>query len=221
MIVLRRIRGRAALAIAATAVAFTTIASFAERKAAVGDAASRALQGPAFGLAIPLATLALVTAALSGGRLDDAMNPAALLGANRRSAAIGAVAAVGTVAGVLGLLTASTAALAANGPPTTASLTDAMTAGWIGGLTAVTYTFLFMAASGFGVRGGVRTAALLADLMIGPVASPIAILLPRAHGLNLLGAAHAANGLGQPSSTAALVALCLLFGLILLARVRP
>lgn len=221
MIALRRIRGRSALAIAAATVAFSTIASFAERKAAVADAASRALQGPAFGLAIPIGTLALVSTALARGRVDDAMQPAAMLGASRRVAALGAVAAVAIVAAMLGLLTGAASALAAHGPPTAASLTDAVAAGWIGALAGVTYTVLFMAASGFGVRGGWRVPALLVDLVFGPIMSPMAVLLPRAHALNLLGASDVAAGFGQPASSAALAVLALLFAGILTARVRP
>jgi hypothetical protein len=221
MIALRRLRGRAALAIAASAVAFATIAAVAERRVLPPDAASRALQGPVFGLAIPLAVLALVTTALGRARVDDAMNPAALLGASRRMAAVGALVGVSIVAAVLGLMTAGCGALAAHGPTSPAAWSDALTAGWIGASAGVVYTIVFLAASSFGSRGGLRAVVLVVDLVLGPIASPVATLLPRAHELNLLGASGVAPGFSQPASCVALVALSLISGAILLRRVRP
>jgi len=220
MSALRPIRGRAVLAITSSTVVFTAIASYAERKAAIGDAASRALQGPTFGLAIPVAVLALVSAALTRKRLDDAMTPAALLGADRRLSALGAAAALSGVAAVLGLVAASTGALVAHGPPGIESVVDAMTAGWIGALTAVAYSCFFLAASGFGAQGGWRLAALIADLSLGPIASPVAAWAPRAHALNLLGTPDVAPGFSQPASTAAMLAIIVLSGVIMLWRVR-
>lgn len=220
-LVLRALRGRSAWLIAAAAVAFATIASVAERKVALGDAASRALQGPAFGLAIPIAVFALTSTALQRGRLDEAMGSLVLIGAGRRAAAIGAAAALSVAAALLGLVTASASALAAHGLFTGASIADAATAGWIGALVSIAYALLFAAASNFGARGGGRFAVLAIDLVIGPMSTRVASVLPRAHALNLLGAPDVAPGFSQRASFAALFMLMALFVLVLARRVRP
>jgi hypothetical protein len=220
MTALRPIRGRAALVITVCTVGFTTIASYAERRVAVADAASRALQGPTFGIAIPFAALALVSAALTHRRLDDAMTPAALLGADRRVAALGAALALIVVAAALGIGAASCSALVAHGPASAGSVRDALTAGWVGGLTAATYTAVLLAASGFGARGGWRLGALAVDLIIGPMATPVAALVPRSHALNLLGALDVAPGFSQPASSLAMLAVIAVSGAVMLSRVR-
>jgi hypothetical protein len=220
-VALRAVRGRTALSITAAAVTFGMLAAFAERKVAAGDAASRALQGPVFGLALPIAVLALVSAAMERRRVDDVMNAAGLFGASRRLAALGAAAGLALVAAMLGLMTAAASTLVAYGPPSAVSVTDAVTAGWIGALVAATYAALFMAASTFGARGGGRLVVLVADLLLGPLSSKAAALMPRAHGLNLLGAADVAPGFSQRASFGVLVLLMVLFGLVLARRVRP
>lgn len=218
---LRRIGRRNALGIATASVAFTAIASHAERHALAADAATRALQGPGFGLAIPFASFAVVACALDRDRLGSAMRPAAAIGANRRLAALGAITGSAFFAAALGAMIAFVTAQAAHGPPTALSIADSLTSSWIGALAACSYAFLFGAASTFGAHGGGRGVALLADLMIGPLASPIAPLFVRSHALNLLGAADAVPGWSQTSSSLGLVALSAVFALLTLRRVPP
>ena len=221
LVAMRRLRGRAALLIAATTVGFSTVAAFAERRALAADAPSRVLQGPVFGLAIPLATLALLSVSLGGGRLDQAMSGAAMLGANRRAAALGALLAVGGVATFLCAITAGCAALVAHGTLRGSSLCDAFTCSWIGMLSAIGYTGLFAAGSTFGRRGGGRTLALLADLVLGPTVGTATFVLPRAHSLVLLGSATTAASFTQPVSSAALVLIAIGWTLLAAGRVRP
>jgi len=218
---LRRIGRRNAVGIAAASVAFTSIASYAERREIAADAATRALQGPGFGLAIPLASFAVVACALGRDRLDLAMRPVALIGANRRAAALGAITGSAVIAAALGAMIAFVTAQAAHGPPTTASIADAFTCAWIGALAAWTYAFLFGAASTFGARGGGRVVALLAELLIGPLASPLAPLFVRSQALNLLGAADAVPGWSQVASSLGLVGLAAVFALLTFRRVPP
>jgi len=164
-LVLRRVGRRHAMGITAAAVAFAAIASYAERKAVVSDAASRALQGPGFGLALPIAAFAVLSCSLGRGRLEAGVSPAAALGAHRRLAALGALVGAAVVAAAIGALIACVTALAGHGPPSAASVSDALTSSWIGALTAACYTFYFGAGASFGAQGGGRVIALGLDLV--------------------------------------------------------
>jgi hypothetical protein len=221
LVAVRKLRGRAALLIAATTVGFAAVAAFAERRTLAADAPSRVLQGPVFGLAIPLATLALLSVSLSGGRLDQAMNGPAMLGANRRAAAVGALLGVAVVATFLSAIAAGCAALVAHGPLRGSSLSDAFTSSWIGMLSAIGYTGLFGAGSTFGRRGGGRTLALVADLALGPTVGTATFVLPRAHSLVLLGSTPTDASFSQPMSCAALVLIAVGWTLLAAVRVRP
>ena len=219
-VALSRMRGRAALLIAAGAVGFATLAAFAERKGSVGQAASRALQGPGFGLAIPIATLALVALGLAGTRLDASVDSIAAMGGNRRAAAVGSLLGTALVASVLGLLTAATMTVVAHGSADPSSMGDALTSGWVGALTAFAYVFLYGAGSSFGKRGGGRLVVFVADLFIGPMVGTTAALFPRAHALNLLGSTPVLD-LPQRGSAMALAGLAILFATVCALRTRP
>lgn len=217
-LVLRRVGRRHAMGITAAAVAFAAIASYAERKAVVSDAASRALQGPGFGLALPIAAFAVLSCSLGRGRLEAGVSPAAALGAHRRLAALGALVGAAVVAAAIGALIACVTALAGHGPPSAASISDALTSSWIGALTAACYAFYFGAGASFGAQGGGRVIALGLDLFIGPLATPVAVLFPRAHALNLLGRPEAVPGWSQAASTIGLVSLACFFALMAVRR---
>ena len=203
---LRRLGGRSTLLVATGAGAFCTLAAWAERHADPAAAASFALRGPAFGLAIPLATYALVSLALGRARPEDAVGGAGVLGANRRTAAMGALIATSVVSAFVGLLTAATTVLIAYARVDAGTLMDTCTSAWIGGLTGWAYAFFFGAASTVGRRGGGRFFALLADWLLGPMVGVGAVLFPRAHALNLLGA-EPVLGLPQMASAGVLVGL--------------
>jgi len=218
-VALRRLGGRSTLFITLGAVAFCTLAAWAERHANATTAASNALRGPGFGLAIPLAVLSLVSVALARTRLGEAVEGVAVLGGNRRAAAVGALAGTSMIAALLGAVTAATTALIAYGHVDGATISDALTAGWIGGLTGAVYAFYFGAFSSVGKRGGGRTVGLLADLILGPLTGTAAVVFPRAHALNLLGAEPVLQ-LPQAASTAILAGLLGLFAVVAALRTR-
>ncbi|MCU0694237.1 MAG: hypothetical protein MUF54_22840 [Polyangiaceae bacterium] len=217
---LRRLRATAVIGIAAAAVGFGTIAAYAERKSGIGDAAGRALQGPAFGLAVPLGTFALVSVALARTRLDDAVATVALLGAHRRPAVLGSLAATCVVGALLALCTSVVVTLVAKGAMNALFLVEAVSAGCIAALTAVSYVFFYGAAASYGKRGGGRYIWLLTDLVLGPLTGVTAVVFPRAHALNLLGADPVLN-LSQPASTVALFVLAAAFAALAALRTRP
>lgn len=192
--------------VATGAGAFCTLAAWAERHADPGSAANLALRGPAFGLAIPLATYALVSVALGRARPEEAVGGAGLFGADRRTASLGALFATSLVSAFVGLLIAATTVLVAFARVDAATLMDTLTSAWIGALTGWAYAFFFGAASTVGRRGGGRFLALLADWLLGPMVGAGAVLFPRAHALNLLGA-EPVMGLPQLASAGVLVGL--------------
>ena len=172
--------------IAFATVVFATLASFAERRLEPVGAATRALQGPLFGLAIPLAMLSLVSLAFAHGRVDISMQPVAVLGASRRSALLGALPGIAIVGAFLAWISAGLGTMTAHGFRTPGAPGDAWTTAYVAALTALAYVAYFTAASTFGAKGGGRLIALVADLLLGSVAGYAAIPFPRAHALNLL-----------------------------------
>lgn len=217
---LRRLGGRSTLLVTFGAVSFCTLAAWAERHAELSTAANNALRGPAFGLAIPIASLALVTLALGRKRLEDAVEPVATLGGGRRSAALGALLATSAVTALLGALTGATTAWIAYGRLDGSVLMDALTAAWIGALAGGVYAFYYGAASSVGKRGGGRLWALVADWLLGPLAGVAAVIFPRAHALNLLGATPVLD-LPQVASTAILLGMAGLFAALASLRTQP
>lgn len=216
---LHRLSGRATLLATAGAVVFATLAAWAERHTNANTAPDFALRGAAFGLAIPLAALAVVTAALGRNRLEDALAAVATLGGNRRAAALGTLAATSLVASVVGLAAATTTAIVAHGQLTGAAASDTLTAAWIGAVSGAAYGFYYGFASCYGKRGGGRIVALLADLILGPLAGTAAVVFPRAHSLNLLGAAPVFE-LPQAASTALLIVMSAVFAALAALRTR-
>jgi len=205
-----RIGVRSASVIGGGAIIFCAIAAWAERYADSRTALNLALYGPTFGLAIPAASLVLVSVALSRSRLDYAVECISLLGANRRTAALGALLATSGIAALAGSLTAAVTVLVANARWDAASLHDAITCAWIGAMTAGVYVFFFGAASTVGKRGGGRILAFIADWLLGPMVGAGALVFPRSHALNLLGADPVLD-LPQTSSYAILLALVLVY----------
>jgi hypothetical protein len=218
-VALRRLGGRSTLFITLGAVSFCTLAAWAERHANATTAASNALRGAGFGLAIPLAVLSLVTVALARTRLEEAVDGVAILGGNRRAAVVGALAATSLIAALLGTVIATTTAMIAHNQIHGAMLSDAWTAAWIGGLTGAVYAFYFGAFSSVGKRGGGRIVGLLGDLILGPLTGTAAVLFPRAHALNLLGAAPVLE-LPQLASTAILAGMLGVFASVAMLRTR-
>jgi hypothetical protein len=219
-LVLRRLRGRAMAVIALGTVVFSTLAAFAERRSGALDAAGRALQGPVFGLAIPIAMLSLVSMAFSRTRLERSLASIALIGASRRAAVWGAIPSVAIVGAFLTSLTAAVATLAAHGFRAPGAPGDAASAAWVAALASAAYAAYYAAASTIGDNGRGRYVAFVADLTLGPLAGAAAFPFPRAHALNLLGAEPVLN-LPQPASAATLACLTLIFATIASWRTSP
>ncbi len=218
-VALRRMRGPSIILLTVATVAFTTLVAVAERKLGGLGAASRTIQGPLFGLALPLSIVALVSLAFEHKRAEDAFEPIALLGANRRAALLGAVAGVAVIGAFLATVTACIGTLFAHGIHDPNGPGDAWLTARTGALAGAAYVSYYAAASTFGKRGGGRMIALVANLVFGAMAGIAAIPFPHAHVLNLLGAEPVAN-LSQRVSSVVLVALTVGYAGIAALRTR-
>ena len=219
-VALSRITGKTAFAIAGGAITFGALGAWAERLADNATAANHALCGPAFGIAIPLTSFAMVSVALRRVRPDNAIENVASLGANRRAAVVGSMLATAAIAAAICLMIASVTSLVANSSWNADSSNDVFTSAWIGALTGGAYVFFFVAASTVGKTGGGRVFALLADWILGPMVGAGAVVFPRSHALNLLGA-EPVMALSQRASSAILAAMVVVFAAIAAARTRP
>jgi len=223
-VAMARLGGRTIALIAGCAVAFCALAAFAcsrlERTAGQESAVSQALWFAAFGLVIPLASSALTAASLSRRRLQDAVECVGLLGADRRPAALGALLVTSLVSAATGMLAAAITVLVARAPWSAGAMHDVITSSWIGALTGCAYVFYFGAASTIGPRGGGRVFALVADWLLGPLVGSAAVVFPRAHALNLLGAAPVME-LSQQASAGILIAMIAAYAALAVLRTRP
>ncbi len=214
---LRRLRGRPLLVVTLSTVVFATLASFAERRVGGLDAATRALQGPVFGLAIPLSMMSLVSLAFGGTRVESGLASLALLGANRRAAIWGALPGVAIVGAFLASVTAGLGAMAAHGFRTPGAASDAWTTAQIAALAGAAYVGYFGASSTLGAKGRGRLIAFAADLLFGSMAGMASLPFPRAHALNLLGAEPVVH---MPQSVSAVVLGALALGYAALTSLR-
>ena len=191
-------------------VGLTALAAVAEHSVSPAHAPARALQGPAFGLGVPLVTMAIVALFTGHDNLRSSTKPLAWLGADRRSVVVGMVVVGAAVAAGINVLVGVGTALLAHGGHGGGMWTDAGTAAWVAVLASLTYASLFTFASTIGRKGGWRSWAWLADLWLGTMTGYGAVIAPRAHTLNLLGGPCVGH-LSQASSAAALLLLAAIF----------
>jgi hypothetical protein len=209
-------------AIGGAALALTAVwlGAVAEKRSSLLGAANRALEGSAFGLVIPLLVFALVVATIGPVRLDDAASPIARFGHSRRSVAAGITLSAMALGAVSAAVLGAVSAIAAHDPTALPAAADALAAAWIGALTGSAYAAFFALGATFGRRGGGRLFTLALDFLLGATGSAAAVVLPRAHALNLLGAEPPLH-LGQPASAIALGALSAVFALLAIGRCPP
>lgn len=212
-----RLRRPALIVGLALALAFVALVAVLERRAGSG-AADRSLTGVAFGLALPLAAWATIRSACRRRRLDEAFSELALHGADRRLLALGQAAASIALCLTLGLLVGAVTVLSARGLHDSALWHDAWASASVGALAGAAYACWFSLGASFGQHGGGSTAFLLLDWVLGSSASLLALPLPRAHVLNLLGATPPL-GMSQGMSGVTLVGLTFLLLALAISRI--
>lgn len=180
------------------AVCLTLLVTLLERRLGPGSV-DRSLTGVAFGLVLPLAAFSIVKRSCRSGRLDTSFTELARHGADRRALALGQATASALSCAVIGMLLGAVTVLAARGFTDPRLAPDLTRTAWIGAMAGAAYACWFTAGASFGKRGGGRTAFLVLDWTFGSSSSGLALLLPRGHVLNLLGATPPL-GIGQFTS---------------------
>lgn len=179
----------------------------------------RSLRGPGFGLVIPLVCLAMAARVVGPGTPEQAAQAIAGLGGSRRPMVLGLVGASVVGCALLAALAAAATALVGYGSHGAAgayaggALGDIGTASWVGALTGAAYGSYYTAAACVGRGGWGRWVALVADLALGLTTGFGALVFPRAHGLNLLGA-EALLGFPQWASSLSLGLLGVAYALL-------
>ena len=199
------------------ALAFAALVAVLERRVGGSGAADRSLTGAAFGLVLPLAAWASIRNACRRRRLDEVFSELAQHGADRRLLALGQAAASIVLCLAIGVLVGTLTVLSARGLHDPAMWHDVWASASVGALAGAAYACWFSFGASFGQRGGGRTAFLLLDWVLGSSASLLALPLPRAHILNLLGATPP---LGISQTVSGLMLLGLTFLLLALAISR-
>ena len=190
----------------ATVVAI--VVALVERRLGPG-AVDRTVTGITFGLALPLVSLSIVHRTCGTHRLDQSFTELARHGADRRGLAFGQIAAGISICGGFGTVLGMVSVLAARGVHDPALLHDLWATATVGAWAGAAYACWFAAASSLGKRGGGRTLFLVLDWTLGSSSSALALVFPRGHILNLLGASPP-FGLAAWMSSAILVALTFL-----------
>lgn len=188
-----------------------------ERRLGPG-AADRTLTGITFGLALPLAGLGVVARTCRTLRLDQAFSELARHGADRRGLALGQTVAAAAITGGVGTFLGVVSILAARRMPDPALLLDLWATATVGAFAGAVYACWFVAASALGKRGAGRILFLVLDWTFGSSSSALAVIFPRGHVLNLLGASPPL-GLSAGASTAILAALTFLALALAISRI--
>lgn len=214
---LRRVQHPLSFAGLFVAATLAIVVAFVERRLGPG-AADRTLTGVTFGLALPLASLSIVSRTCRTLRLDHSFLELGRHGADRRGLALGQTAAAIAVCGVIGTFLGVVSVLAARGVQDPRLLRDIWATATIGAWAGAAYACWFVAASRLGKTGAGRTVFLVLDWTLGSSASALALLFPRGHILNLLGASPPL-GLSPAASMAVLAGLTFLVLALAISRI--
>ncbi len=187
-----RLRGAVVPLVLALSACTVYALAVLERRGHGSSAADGALEGPVFGLALPILAYLLSERLCDGQRLDRSVDCVARYGADRRAAQLGVLlvsAASMALGAALLTVTALLGAHSPHSPHDAAFASDVCTSVAIAALSGAVYALWFGAASLLGKRGGGRKWALIADFVLGAGSSALAAPWPRGHARNLLGGA--------------------------------
>ena len=177
-----------------------------ERRGSGSGAADGALEGPVFGLALPILAYLLSERVCDAQRLDRSVDSVARYGADRRAAMLGVLLVSAAYMALGTALLTLTALLGAHSLHDANFGSDLRMSLAIAALSGAVYALWFGAASLVGKRGGGRKWALIADFVLGAGSSALAAPWPRGHARNLLGGAPVLD-MSQGSAWLALVVI--------------
>jgi hypothetical protein len=182
-----RLRGAALPLVFALGVCLVYALAALERRSSGASSADTALEGPVFGLALPILAYLSSERVCDGQRLDRSVDSVARYGVDRRAAMLGVLlTSAATMALGSALLTVA-ALLGANASRAANFWADLRASVGIAICSGAVYALWFGAASLFGKRGGGRKWALILDFVLGAGSSALAAPWPRGHARNLLG----------------------------------
>ena len=160
-----------------------------DRRTSGSGAADSALEGPVFGLALPILAYLLIERACDAQRLDRSVDTVVRYGADRRAVMLGVLLTSASWLAVASALLTILALLGAHSLHDADLARDLRASASIALSSGAVYALYFCAASLFGKRGGGRKWALILDFVLGAGSSALAAPWPRAHTRNLLGGA--------------------------------
>lgn len=215
---LRITRSPSALAAVAAWLLLALGAAILERRTGA-PAAGHVLLGTFGAVALPLLVFAIVGATVAGVGLGRAGRSLVAFGADPLRVALGTLLFAAAVSAVACGLASATIAAIAHGRDDPPLVGDALTSARVGALAGLAYAAYFALGAALFRSGVGRGVLLAADWLLGDGAGPLALATPRAHLRSLFGG-PAAFDLSQRASTAALVALALVFSALALVLAR-
>jgi len=186
-----RLRGVAPLLVAVFAAALTYALSAFNRGTDGFEAADGALEGPVFGLIVPILAYFLVERVCDSQRLDHAVDAIARYGADRRHVVVGLLLSSALLLALFSVVLTWLGLFAAHGGFGHDFFSDARASTGVAFLAGAVYVPWFGFASLFGPRGGGRKWALGCDFVLGAGSSALGSPCPRGHIRNLLGGSPA------------------------------
>jgi hypothetical protein len=182
-----RLRGAALPLVLALSGCVVYALAVLERRTSGSGAADSALEGPVFGLALPILAYLLIERACDAQRLDRSVDTVARYGADRRAVMLGVLLTSAAWMAIASALLTLTALLGAHSLHDGNFGSDLRASLVIAAVSGAVYALWFGAASLIGKRGGGRKWALILDFILGSGSSALAAPWPRAHARNLLG----------------------------------
>jgi hypothetical protein len=201
-----RLRGAVVPLVLALSLCVVYALAALERRTGAASAADNALEGPVFGLALPILAYLLSERACDGQRLDRSVDSVARYGADRGAAMLGVLLTSAVYMALGSALFTVTALFGAHSAPDPHFAGDLRASLGIAVFSGAIYALWFGAASLLGKRGGGRKWALVLDFVLGAGSSALAAPWPRGHVRNLLGGMPVLE-LSQQSAWLALLAI--------------
>lgn len=180
--------------------------------------ASHVLRGAFSFLVLPLASFAVVGAAVGSGGLRRGIRGVVSLGAAPRTAALATIAVAVLAAAALSALLAVIVCVLAHGSEDPPLAVDLLTSLWVGALGGGAYGAYFCAGSAI-LKGAMRGVFLAFDWIVGSGAGVGALLTPRGHVHSLLGGPLCAD-LSQRMSSTMLALLLVTYVILALLLTR-
>jgi hypothetical protein len=215
-----RLDGRFVATLIGVTAPLVALAALVARRASPYGAADDTLVGVVFGVAIPLATYAILSRATDRSRFGSSVDALARHGANRRVVALGLLCVSALVGVLVAVLISLIGLWVARGADDPSLWADCLTSARIAVAAGFAYTAWFSLGATVGRKGGGRFVVLAFDWLFGSSTGFLGVPTPRAHLANLLGG-EPVLGWSQPAAFAMLGGLSVVCVGVALWRTAP